>query len=91
MKKNKNSIRKNEPDSSLFQIVAQLLEEDLANPRIEAAARTTLTALREAGYFIDDSDLFDPDCLSCLLLSLMSALDVAQAHRPKQITHLDLN
>jgi hypothetical protein len=53
-----------------------ILSEDLVDPLVERDARRTLAAARKWGFKFSDHDLTDPDCLSCLDLSLM---DAAQA------------
>ena len=71
IKKNKTFL--SQTDRQLFQDVEVMLEVDLVIPMFEAAARKTLSALRQRGYKFGDADLHDDGCLACLHLSLFSA------------------
>jgi hypothetical protein len=65
-----------EPDWRLFRKIELLLMSDLSDPGIEATARAVLATLRERGYPIDDPDIDDPNCLPCLHLALLSAVEL---------------
>jgi hypothetical protein len=62
----------------LLHEVDYFLQADLEDPRVERGARELLTVLRIKGADVDDPDLDDPDCLSCLFQALLSAADYGE-------------
>ncbi len=59
----------------LLAVVPLFLEVNLEDPEIEAMARSLLNALRKKGHPLQDADLENCDCLACLHLALMSAIN----------------
>lgn len=67
------SLTRYRSNESLFAQIALLLNADLENPTIEMTARALLIALRERSFEISNDDLEDPECLTCLFMTLLNA------------------